>query len=368
MWSRGPGPYLVAASLILASCGEFVGFRTSTNQDIGNLSRFDIYIGEDELAVLYDSVTYSNYAVCRFDDGSMISNADIRIRGNYSRLNAKKSFTLRYTDEDGEEIKVALDGGGDSWFGYKLAMYAYERVGLPVPQLEPIGLFLNNEYLGYYNRLPLYSEELDDHYGGSGQLFKILYMSDSPIRGRSEKKFPDDDDFSLLERLEANSRNMPTSQWVPWIEENVDLEDMARYMVVLDFFGVSNLSFSNYYIYFNNGARVLPWDHDHSYSYSEIGGNNRLTSRMLESSVFQDYYRDYFNQYFLDAGSENIVADLQSELADLAALLDAAAQIEPVYNIDYDDFLIEWAFIDTFLADRPTDIDTDPDWSAFFNG
>lgn len=348
---------IISAVLLLASCGEFVGFQGPSEPDIGNLHRFDLFIGEDEINVLYDSMMNDTYAVCRFDDGSRVSPGEIRMRGFTSRATPKKSFTLRYENDEGEEVKVALDAGGDPWLSYNLAMYAYQLVGLPAPQLEPIALFLNNEYLGYYTVIDIYSENLQDSYGESGELFKIFlkdFGRDYPIQHLSEKKFPDNDDFSRFNRLLANAANMETSEWVPWIEENVHLEDMARYMVVRDFISMEDTYNSNFYVYFDDKSRILPWDNDHYYLYGAFGGNNLLTRRMLESPTFKALYNELMDKHFIDQLSADfILDDLTDRMDELVILLDTAVRNSPVFYLEYNDFLAEESYISDFFTNRP---------------
>ena len=353
-------PYLIllfSLLLVLSSCGDFVGFRSHSEPDIGNLNRFDLYVGDDEMNILYDSLVSERYASCRFDDGDIFSAGEIRIRGYKSRMVPKKSFTLRYTDQRGEEIKIALDAGGDPWMSYSLAMYAYQLVGLPAPQLEPIALFLNGEYLGYYNVLELYNEDLESFYGGPGELFKVFltdFAHDYPIQGLSEKKFPDNDDFSRFNRLLANAANMSTGEWVPWIESNIDLEDMARYMAVRDFIGMDDTYNSNFYIYIDEKSRILPWDNDHYYSHSEFGGNNLLTRRMFESPAFKTLYNDSLTNYFIDSlSAEYILDDLDTRMSELVVLLDLPAQNSPVFYLEYADFIAEQAYLTDFFLNRP---------------
>jgi hypothetical protein len=348
---------LFAAVLLFASCGDFAGFQRYAEPDTGNLPRFDLYIGDDELNILYDSLTYERYAVCRFDDGTRVSPGEIRIRGFTSRATPKKSFTLQYENDNGDLVKVALDAGGDPWMSYNLAMYAYGLVGLPAPQLDPIALFLNNEYLGYYTVIDIYSENLQETYGEPGELFKVFltdFARDYPIQNLSEKKFPDNDDFSRFNRLLANAANMASSDWVLWIEQNVHLEDVARYMAVRDFLGMADTYNTNFYVYIDEKSRILPWDNDHYYAYEQFGGDNLLTRRMLESPVFKALYNDTIDRHFIDTlSADYILDDLTNRKNELRNLLDTAVQNSPVFYLLYDDFIAEEAHITDFFANRP---------------
>lgn len=359
---------------LLVSCGNFVGFSSDDDPQMGNLPIFNLFMEDEDLATLYDSVSLESYASCRYTSdvaNGVYGDSSIRIRGFTSRMKPKKSFTL-LVEEDEEDLKYALDAGGDPWISYALIMYAYSLVGLPAVQLEPMALYLNDEYMGLYNRIRLYNEDVDSFYNESGELFKIK-ASDMgtglSAEESSEKKYPDNDDYSSLNRLFVNASHMDEEDWVSWIEANGDLESIAAYMVIRDYFGMADTRSTNFYIYSGDSYRILPWDNDHYFDDSaDIGGNNILTRRMLESEVFQDYYRDYFNRFILDKSySENILDKLSTYASDLAALVDTAAAIEPVFYLEYSDFLAEQSSISDFLSDRGSIILSDSDWYDFFN-
>jgi len=366
------GPYLIIlfSLLLMQSCGEFSGFASRVSPETGDLPHLRIYLSPEELNTLYDSVVSDRYALCRMErEAAAPQKAAIRVRGFSSRMEPKKSFTLR-VEEKGKIKKYALDAGGDPWFRYSLAMDAYRMAGLPSPSFTPAALFINNEYIGFYNVVPLYDEELNSVYGSPGELYKIALPDLGtllPAEGLSEKKFPGNDDFSRLNRLLINADHMNSPEWVSWMEEHVDLENTARYMVVRDYFGVSDTVYLNFYIYFHDRAMILPWDNDRSFTASSPGGNNQITRRMMESPRFREIYRDLFNRLFLIPGPENITEKLRDRLEETRVLLEPSVPSEPGTWLDRGSFLSEYSFIDSFLSNRAAGILNDPYWNNFFN-
>ena len=351
---------VLAGVFFLASCGEIVGFREQTT-DIGDLPRFDIHIGDDELEILYESLTNDAYASCRFDDGSGSRSAGIRIRGDSSRMHPKKSFTLVF-DEEGTEVKTALDSGGDPWFLYNMAMYAYGSVGLPAPQLQPVALFLNDSYLGYYSVIRMYSEDLNEFYrSDNGELFKFSYNAENG----AEKKFPDNGDYSRFHELLLNAEQMSSEEWVDWCEEHIDIESAAKYVAVSDYLGIWDIKDKNFYVYFGDTIRILPWDNDQGLTYSNPGGDDVITSRLFESPVFLKYYCESLKKYFLNTGSDNIVSLLDERLEDLAEILDTPARNSPVLFLTYEDFLEELDEFRTFLYTRSDQIRSASKWTEY---
>ncbi|OQY35521.1 MAG: hypothetical protein B6241_01055 [Spirochaetaceae bacterium 4572_59] len=368
------GPALILLSLLLlASCGEFIGFDTLTPH-MGDLSVLKIYLADDEVDILNDSMTVGGYASCSYkgdaygglDKGG---GAQIRMRGYTSRFVPKKNFTLAIDQDDEDDAeKFAIDAG-NPWASFNIVMRAYSLVGLPAPELFPVALYMNDEYLGYYNIISIYDEDVDDIYGEEGELYKIRFHdigNGIPAEEDCEKKYPNDDDYSSLNLFLVYAEHLATEDWVPWIEENVDLESVASYMVVRDFLGISDTSMTNFYIYAGDKYRILPWDNDRLYEYGGIGGNNVITKRMFESKAFQGYYRDQFNKYFLELGEANIIKKLCDYKEELEVLLEPAAEID-VFYMDYDSYTYEMEYIDTFLNVRAANILSDSSWADFFN-
>ncbi|MDC7218694.1 MAG: CotH kinase family protein [Spirochaetales bacterium] len=366
---------VLGLAFLLSSCGDWAGINADDSPYIGDLDRMDLYLNDDELDVLYDSVVVDSAAVCTYEVDGYSAEGEIQIRGLSSRMDPKKSFTLEGTLSEG--IKDALDAGGDPWIEYALAMEAYDLAGLPVADFYPKGLFLNDSYLGYYNMVRLYDDSLNDYYDDAdGELFKITFFDSDfvdsvesiPIHGDSEKKFPDDDDFTLLDEFIAAAANLSDEEWIDWAADHVDMEETAKYMAVRDFFGLVDTVRVNFYVYFHDEkALILPWDSDRGYTYDDIGGNNLLTYRMMDSPEFQEYYKEEFNKLFLVDGEDNILEDLEDYLDDMIALLRSTVNSESAYFLDLDDFDLEAEEIRTFLTDRPDDILDRDEWNSFFN-
>ncbi|OQY33755.1 MAG: hypothetical protein B6241_06790 [Spirochaetaceae bacterium 4572_59] len=344
-------------SLLLSSCGEFIGLYKEVRPETGALVDFDVFLSGDELNILYDSVISDRAALCQTKRDGSLRNGEINIRGYTSRLLPKKSFTVTYANQE----KIALDAGGNPWFEYDLAMYAYRLAGLQgVPEFQARALFVNDSYLGYYNEVELYNKKLNALYNTEkGELYKILltdfgddFPRDFPIYYRSEKKFPDNENFSLLSELLNNTANMSSQEWVEWVDENGDLENIARYMVVRDYFGIPDTDRLNFYIYFHEKFMILPWDSDRGYCDTEIGGNNTLNHRMLESEEFRRIYTEMMNNLFLVEGPLNILDKLLSYLDLRRELLDPSVPSEPGFFLEQGDYVNEYESIKDFFNTR----------------
>ena len=317
----GQFPLLSKVKLILAfitvclltSCGEFGGFSDFSKADTGSITKVEAYFTEENLAKFYDSVSQpeEDYAQCTVTMGKNTYQGWMKVRGYTSRGEPKKNFTLRIKVGD-TKVKYALMHEADTWFKNRIVMYAYNNYVYKgasltaAPETEPVALFVNDEYIGYYVKVDMYSESQLNAYkkGSSSELFKILindFVSDPPHE-RSEKKFPKDKNFSSLDLLIINLNRMNDEEWNAWVEKYIDIDDFIRYMVVHDFFGIEDTVSHNYYIY-NYGKLVfLPWDHElgMKLEYDSFFGDNKLVKRILKVPSVRAAYIQAMKDFVAD--------------------------------------------------------------------
>ena len=183
---------LLVFAFSLACCGEFVGSKDD-EVSIGKAQKLEVFLSDDNLMRLYSSVSISDSFSCSVIYEKWRGEGKIKVRGFTSRMHPKKSFQLKV---DGR--KYVLERG-DVLGGVsnRIAMRAHQLAGLPSCDTETVGLFLNDEYLGCYNLITYYDEDVL-----GGELYKAFFEdydhmeNNHPLRSLSEKKFPDDDDFS----------------------------------------------------------------------------------------------------------------------------------------------------------------------------
>ena len=234
----------------------------------------------------------------------------------------------------------------DTWFKNRIVMYAYNNYVYKgasltaAPETEPVALFVNDEYIGYYVKVDMYSESQLNAYkkGSSSELFKILindFVSDPPHE-RSEKKFPKDKNFSSLDLLIINLNRMNDEEWNAWVEKYIDIDDFIRYMVVHDFFGIEDTVSHNYYIY-NYGKLVfLPWDHElgMKLEYDSFFGDNKLVKRILKVPSVRAAYIQAMEDFVADTDFLNSLKDKVNGWYDEAYL---AIKNDPVFYYSIED-------------------------------
>ena len=327
------------AALLVASCGEFGGFSSFSKADTGSLTKVEAYFTEENLAKFYDSVSQpeEDYAQCTVTMGKNTYQGWMKVRGYTSRGEPKKNFTLRLKVGD-KKVKYALMHEADTWFKNRIVMYAYNNYVYKgaaltaAPDTEPVALFVNDEYLGYYVKVDMYSESQLNHYkkGSFSELFKV-YLPDN-----TEKKFPDDKDYSTIELLKTNLDRMSDEEWNAWVEKYIDVDDFIRYMVVHNYFGVEDTEVQNFYIY-NYGKLVfLPWDHElgMKLEYDCFFGNNKLTRRILSVPSVREAYIQAMKAFVADADFLNTLKDKVNGWYDESYL---AIKNDPIFYYSVDD-------------------------------
>jgi spore coat protein CotH len=353
--------FVCICAFLFVSCGRFLWFSDPPEPDLGPIKKVMISLSPDALKKLYATVVEDDYAPCVYTENGGSSEAEIRVRGFTSRLYPKKSFTVR-VKHDGKTEKYAI---ADSSISNRLVFDAYTRAGLHVPETEGVALFINGEYLGCYTRMPLYDRDVlrKAYHGIPGELF-MGYMIDMgydhPIRCKSEKKFPDDNDFSGLETLVYNVVFMNDADWNYWMDGNIDRDEVVRYMVVHDFFAVRDTHLTNYCIYDYGRMFLLPWDHElcmNLAGFRGMGGDTPLTRRLMSDPYIQSQYIATMNAMFIDSGDENILDEILDDLDTMCTEVDRAVFYDPTYYLHYDDFISEQARMRDFLEHRNETID-----------
>ncbi|MBN2444726.1 MAG: CotH kinase family protein [Spirochaetales bacterium] len=356
--------FLLYICIFFHCCGEFLGFSSLPEPDLGTIKKIRLYLSPDSLKKLYNTVINDTYVPCFYEEDSRRIEGFIKIRGLSTRIYPKKSFTVKLNVNNKIERYVIKT------FSLKnrIAFFAYNRVGLGVPETEGAALFINDEYIGCYTKIKLYNEEdlRNKYYDIPGELFSCHFNnmgSDVPLHSLSEKKFPDDNNFIRLQELIYNAKYMDDEEWSQWTDTAIDKDQIVKYMIVHDFLGITDTYRQNFHIYAHKSLLLLPWDNELGMDIQNlpaIGGNNLLTIRLLQEPSMKYLYNEYMKAYFLNPGENNITEDLINELDRIHQETDKAVFNEPAYYITYDEFLRTITKIRDFVSNRYITINDPP--------
>ncbi|MBQ3713595.1 MAG: CotH kinase family protein [Spirochaetia bacterium] len=335
---RGSALFIIFISLF--SCGEFVGMEDD-KVDTGKVQKLEIFLPGDNLGRFYSTMTLDTQFSCSVIFDEWHGDGTIKIRGDTSRIRAnKKSFTLKIKGK-----KFMLERGEENGGLYnRIAMRAYQLAGLPACDTESVGLFLNDEYLGCYNLITYYDEN-----EMGGELYKCYFVdydhieNNHPIYSLSKKKFPDDDNFVNISNLLVALTTFSDEKWRQFVLENVDVEKMASYLAVHDFFTVNDTSCSNYYLYYDGKYKLLPWDHEQCLSEKRNNympcDDNQLVRRLATVPEVKAAYNDKMQKLFTGGGTECILNQLQTEVATMFDNLATAMESDPKFATSRQDFM-----------------------------
>lgn len=227
-----------------------------------------------------------------WDDGihvETIQNIGFRLRGNSSRLSAKKSFKIKF-DHFGsgsfhglEELNINGEHNDPSIIRSKLCFDLMRLANIEAPRCNHVALYINDKYMGLYINV----ESIDKIFlsarqkNPDGQLFKCNYGADMVYRGNYANQYPKDiyepannksavDYESFTRFLKAlNDTNNPDYRCK--LEEVFDVDDYLKRLAIEILTGhwdnpVYNKN--NAYLYFNPVTRkcqLLSYDMDNTF-------------------------------------------------------------------------------------------------------
>lgn len=337
---------LILVSLV--SCGDF----TTKDEDVdtGTVSKVQISMSDDNLHRFYNSVTAGNYTSCTVEKGHWRGDGEIRVRGYSSRLNHKKSFSLKI---DGR-LYVLERGERTGGLYNRIAMRAYQMAGVSACDIESVALFLNDEYLGCYNLITYYS--LDTI---SGELYKFNtsarfdFGNNQPLVSYCEKKIPDDDDLSNLEHLFCACSTLSDEEWCSFVNTNVDVDKTAAYLAIHDFLTVTDTTRNNLYIQYDGKFRLIPWDNElcmiKDRSGYKLCFDNQLINRLGIVPELKAAYNRIMGELFTDGGDTCILDALKEEAAVMFDKLAPAIEKDPAFATSRQRFMAEKAYVLGYL-------------------
>ena len=333
----------------IAGCGEFVGTKDD-EPDTGSIDEVRISMPYEDVQWFFRSMTDNFYTPCTLEKGKWRGDAVIKVRGDTSRRYPKKSFGLKI-----EGRKYMLERGQEDGGLYnRIALRAYQLAGVSACDTESVGLFLNSSYLGCYNFITYYDSSTMD-----GELYKCVFSdydhmeNNHPLRSHSDKKFPDDDDFSNLEHLIAALTTFSDENWRQFVLDNVDIEEIASYLVVHDFLTVTDTLGSNFYIQYDGKYRLIPWDNERCLlekrSSYKLCSDNQLIRRLAAVPEVKNAYNQKMQELFTGGGNSCILDTLQAEAADMFDNLAVAMESDPEFGTSRQNFMKIKTFVINYL-------------------
>jgi hypothetical protein len=244
------------------------------------VAEYFITCKESDFDYIYDHYIDDIYIPATITyNGIQWSDVSMRIRGDSSREDRKKSLKLKFSGELFETDRDMLNFNAEYLDKSYISQYISSRLmresGHPAFESAHARVYLNGEYLGLY----LTIENIDEYFleanglDPQGNLYKAT-VTDAclsvydPADSVWEKKTNEDSGIDDLLSFIDGINSVPESEYFSFANEHLDYDKMVN-MVALNML-VANGStyYHNYFMYhdsrFSNKWTMLPWDMDKS--------------------------------------------------------------------------------------------------------
>jgi spore coat protein H len=361
-----------------------------------NIPSYDPVFSQDEIAVvkilidadslemmLLDENLFSDHeypATFIFQNAFLVDtleNVGFRLRGNTSRLAAKKSFKVSINSLGPRQWqgleKINLNGNHNdvSLMRAKICSDMYREMGLPAARLSYTKLYINEEYKGIYLNTEHIDEEFVSKYfdqQGDGNLYKCLYPADLNYLGTNPTTYQQEvfgrrpyelktnlwqDNYSDLAQFITALHNADESGDECEIQEHFDLYSFVKYLALEMLQGhwdayVYNKN--NYYLYHNETTGQIcwiPYDMDNTLGIDWVGqdwtqrniynfppsGEDRLLCDVIMENP---YWRSQFSQVVQEVLNRFFDGNwLQDKISLYLNLLVNEIPNDPYYPLDY---------------------------------
>ena len=281
-----------------------------------SIKEYHIDCDLDEFQTMFENFEENNYIPIKITFNGKTSTAKVRVRGDTSRKNPKKSLKIKFDSLQLEGLPKTLNLNAE----YEDKLYVRQYLSSKIMQKEGqtcfnsehVKVFLNGNFYGLY----LQVENIDkaflkrNNLSPKGNLYKAtkdgacLSVFDD-INVKWEKKTNKKSDHNDLSKLIEDLNNIPDSSFHTFIKSTFEYEKLVNILALNMFLSNSSTYYHNYYLYhdlYNTGKwQMLPWDMDKSLSYynwmpytyhrtsSEWESDNPLVERaILCQPMFKD--------------------------------------------------------------------------------
>ncbi|MBC8230563.1 CotH kinase family protein [bacterium] len=255
---------------------EILSATTYSKTD-STLPVYELFVAENDMIYLSKHALENEYVPVVFCyQGRRYPNAEMRYRGNTSRDVMKKSFKIKFADDElflgRKKINLQADCFDPSLLRSKLAYDLFSRTKVLTPAASFVHLQLNGEFMGVYKEL----EQIDQRFlsingrDPTGNLYKVdgfmkILPSEGAYRTRYEKETNKGGSyFDLIEFIELINLT-PNNLILETLSAVLDVEEYLDWYCVNQLVGNFDFASHNYYLYHDlkeNKWEIIPWDMD----------------------------------------------------------------------------------------------------------
>jgi inorganic pyrophosphatase len=305
---------LIISVFLWVSCGN------STNNKVSSapkeVKEYFISCDTNELSKIYTNYRENTYIPIKITFKGETVAARMRIRGDTSREDPKKSLKIKFDSlfVDGlpKVINLNAEYADKTYIRQYASSLLMNKSGQACYKSEHIKVFINDQFYGLYLQVEnmdadfLKRNDLDK----KGNLYKatkdgacLSIFDDFNVKW--EKKTNKKSDHNDLTNLINDINNTPNDEFEAFIKKTFEYEKLVNILALNMFLSNNSTYYHNYYLYhdlYNTGKwQMLPWDMDKTLSYynwmpytyhrtsSEWESDNPLVERaILCKPIFND--------------------------------------------------------------------------------
>lgn len=305
-----------------------------------------------------------------------VENVGFRLRGNTSRLAAKKSFKVSFNSfEPGatwngvQKLNLNGEHNDPSIMRSKIGWEIAHQAGIVAPYVSYTKVYINETYAGLYINVEHYDEHfLEQHFGSaSGNLFKchypadLNYISSDPedykiapwdgVRTYELKTNVFADDYRGLANFIDVLNNTSTSELHCALDQVFDINKYLKtlaFELIIGHWDGYTVNNNNFYLYqrpsdgkfefieydIDNTAGIdwfgINWATRNIYDYNS--GNRPLYERLMENDVLRARFSYFVYQYMNEFAP---LQDIQDRLENIQLMISEAALEDEFRTYDY---------------------------------
>ena len=245
------------------------------------------------------NIWYDDYLIAQFKftnslmDTTLTQDVGIRLRGNTSRSQPKRSLKLKFKEFGGEKFygykkfNLKAENNDPSMIRELMTMHSFRKANVPAARTHHTEVYINGEYMGLY----LNVEQIDDEFALSrfnydeGNLYKCTW----PATLVDDGQIYNDETYELKTNEDLNDRTIlanfvevlnttPDDEFEEAIEKVFNVQNYLRYLAIEALSGHwdgYSYNKNNYYLYENNTGLIefIPYDVDNTFGIDWIGGD-----------------------------------------------------------------------------------------------
>jgi len=314
--------------------------------EVGNIKEYHISCNNSELKNIYENYRENIYIPITITYKGKTSTGKMRVRGDTSRKDPKKSLKIKFDSLALEGVPAIINLNAEyadkTYIRQYLSSKMMQKSGQTAYNVEYIKLFINDKFFGLF----LQVENMDKKFlernklSKKGNLYKAtkdgacLSIFDD-FDKKWEKKTNKKSDHNDLTQLTKELNNIPDNEFESYIKKTFEYDKLINLLALNMFLSNSSTYYHNYYLYhdlYGTGKwQMLPWDMDKTLSYynwmpytyhrtsSEWESDNPLVERsFLCKPIFKDIknridelHNTHMNNQFIAPIINNLIADLQ---------------------------------------------------------